>query len=82
VVQGAYHVPEGTCFNGCGFVFDGVYFWLTFSLNNQVVQVLASTGAVLGTYQVGLNPVALAFDGINIWVANKGSGTVLKIPAR
>jgi len=34
---------------------------------------------VQGTFNVGLSPVGLAFDGANIWVANYGSGTLSKL---
>jgi len=31
------------------------------------------------TFKVGRGPVALLFDGANIWVANLGDGTVTKL---
>ncbi len=34
---------------------------------------------VLGTFNVGINPHAVAFDGANIWVANSISNTVSKL---
>lgn len=37
-------------------------------------------GAIL-TYTVGTNPVALAFDGTNIWVSNASGNTVMKLSA-
>ena len=49
--------------------------------SSSVLRVVASSGAIGGNYPVGFNnPVALAFDGANMWVANSGSGTVSKIP--
>jgi len=33
----------------------------------------------LGTFTVGTNPVGVAFDGANIWVANAGSNNVSKL---
>ena len=33
----------------------------------------------VGTFAVGANPHAVAFDGVNIWVANEGSDTVTKL---
>ncbi len=33
-------------------------------------------------YKVGGNPIGVAFDGANIWVANNGDGTVSKLRAR
>lgn len=44
-----------------------------------MTELLASTGAVVGTYRVGPEPSGMAFDGANIWVANYGSDTVMKI---
>jgi hypothetical protein len=41
----------------------------------------ASDGAVLGTFNVGGSPVGIAFDGANIWVANRGDGTVTELRA-
>jgi DNA-binding beta-propeller fold protein YncE len=41
----------------------------------------ASDGNVLGTFSVGGVPVSLAFDGVNMWVVNNGSGTVSKLRA-
>ena len=35
----------------------------------------------MGTYSVGHNPIGLAFDGANIWVANNADGTVSKLRA-
>jgi len=43
---------------------------------NNVSKINAGTGAVVGTYPVGPVPFFLAFDGINMWVAN-GSGTTV-----
>jgi hypothetical protein len=42
-----------------------------------VEELLASSGAVVETYNVGTSPSAVAFDGTNIWVANNGSVTEL-----
>lgn len=33
---------------------------------------------MVGTYRVGSQPFALAFDGANMWVANYGENTVSK----
>jgi DNA-binding beta-propeller fold protein YncE len=38
----------------------------------------ASDGAYLGTFAVGSGPQGITFDGVKIWVANSGSGTVSK----
>jgi DNA-binding beta-propeller fold protein YncE len=47
-----------------------------------VTKLLASTGAVLGTfYPLGENPSGIAFDGVNIWVANENSNSVTKFLA-
>ena len=41
----------------------------------------ATVGEVSATYGTGSNPEALTFDGQNIWVANRGSGNVMKFRA-
>jgi hypothetical protein len=38
----------------------------------------ASDGQLVTTVDVGISPVAIAFDGANMWVANQGSRTVSK----
>jgi DNA-binding beta-propeller fold protein YncE len=35
----------------------------------------------LGTFNVGVSPLGIAFDGAHIWVANRGDGTVTKLRA-
>ena len=42
---------------------------MTFSDN--VTKLRASDGSVLGTFGVESDPRAVAFDGVNIWVANE-----------
>ena len=37
---------------------------------SSVTKLNASDGALVGTYTVGSNPLGIAFDGANIWVAN------------
>lgn len=37
------------------------------------MKLSASDGTILGTFPTGNKPVALAYDGENIWVANKFS---------
>jgi len=46
-----------------------------------VMKVLPSTGAVVGTYGVGVDPDAMVYDGTNIWVTNGTDGTVTKLTA-
>jgi DNA-binding beta-propeller fold protein YncE len=46
-----------------------------------VNKLLASTGATVGTYTVGSNPAAVAFDGTNIWVTSYGNNTVTELLA-
>jgi YVTN family beta-propeller protein len=60
--------------------FDGTNIWVANVNSNNVTKLLASTGAVLGTYPVGTNPWRIAFDGSNIWVVNGGSSNVTKLP--
>src|ERR1022692_1755566 len=42
-----------------------------------VTKLLASTGAVVGTSGVGAQPIGIAFDGTNIWVANYNGNSVI-----
>jgi hypothetical protein len=44
-----------------------------------VTKLLASTGALVGAYDVGSFPSGVAFDGANIWVTNQGDGAATKI---
>jgi Fe2+ transport system protein B len=44
-----------------------------------VTKLRASTGATVGTFSVGNEPVAAAFDGANIWVSNFSGTTVSKL---
>ena len=41
----------------------------------------ASDGSNLGTFSTGTRPVALAYDGENIWVANRFSNNVMRLQA-
>jgi DNA-binding beta-propeller fold protein YncE len=43
-----------------------------------VTKLRASDGANLGTFAVGDAPFGVAFDGVNIWVANFIGNTVSK----
>jgi hypothetical protein len=45
--------------------FDGANIWVTDSDGNTVTKILASTGAIVGTYAVGKFPQGVAFDGTN-----------------
>jgi len=44
-----------------------------------VTKLRASDGTVLGTFSVGSQPIGVAFDGANIWVANQLSNNVTKL---
>jgi DNA-binding beta-propeller fold protein YncE len=54
--------------------FDGSNIWVTNGADNTVTKLRASSGALLGTYPVGLRPDMAAFDGSNVWVTNDGGG--------
>jgi hypothetical protein len=60
--------------------FDGTNIWVPSFSSSSVVKLLASTGAVVGTYSVGSLPGGVAFDGTNIWVTSVGSNNVTRIP--
>ncbi len=53
--------------------------WVVNNSSNNVTKLNPSTGATIGTYPVGTSPIAVAFDGTSIWVANYGSSTVTKL---
>lgn len=59
--------------------FDGFHVWVTNFSSNNVTELLASTGATLGTFTVGNSPQSMAFDDANIWVADYGSSIVQKL---
>jgi YVTN family beta-propeller protein len=59
--------------------FDGSSIWVTNEGDNTVSQLMASTGALVGTYSVGSGPVGMTFDGANIWVCNQNSDSVSKL---
>jgi hypothetical protein len=63
--------------------FDGTNMWITNGgyPNPTVTKMLASTGAVLGTYPVGVLPLGIAYDGTSMWIANNSSNTVTRITA-
>jgi DNA-binding beta-propeller fold protein YncE len=44
-----------------------------------VLKIVAATGVVAATIDVGDVPEGVAFDGTHIWTANYGDGTVSKI---
>jgi hypothetical protein len=62
-------------------VIDGTNIWVANYGSSNVTKLLASTGALVGTYAVGTSPIGVAFDGTNIWVANIGSSNVTKLSA-
>jgi hypothetical protein len=64
-----------------GVAFDGTNIWVANgSSGGSVTKLLASTGAVLGTYPAG-GGLGVAFDGTNIWASNYGSGSVTELLA-
>jgi uncharacterized protein (TIGR03437 family) len=48
---------------------------------SSAVNFTATAIPQITNFPVGTHPVALAFDGTNIWVANNGSGSVTKLRA-
>lgn len=69
-----------------GITFDGVNIWVANCTNDTVTKLLASTGAIVGTYSVETSdgyykcPEGIVFDGTHIWVAN-ADHTVSKLLA-
>ena len=64
---------------GFAVAFDGTHIWVTGP--NQLVTRLKRDGSNAGQFQVGREPLGLAFDGANIWVANDADGTVTELRA-
>jgi len=64
--------PSGGCF-------DGVNLWITHETGNVVQKVRAADAAPLGTYPTGAGPLNAVYDGIHVWVANYGDGTVTQL---
>jgi YVTN family beta-propeller protein len=42
---------------------------------------VASASTIVNTIPVGAGPIAVSSDGIHVWVANYGDGTVTEIDA-
>ena len=47
--------------------------------SNAVTKLLTYNGILQGTFNVGDRPTGVAFDGVNIWVANRWSNSVIKL---
>jgi DNA-binding beta-propeller fold protein YncE len=56
--------------------FDGTNMWVT-NFDGGTVTELSPTGATLGTYAFGTDPVGIAFDGTNMWVTGATNVTDL-----
>lgn len=48
-------------------------------VSDNVMKLNPSTGAVTATYTAGDGPGGLAFDGTNVWVANREGNSVTKL---
>jgi DNA-binding beta-propeller fold protein YncE len=53
--------------------------WVTNTRANRVTKLDPRDGALLGSFEVGHAPAALAFDGESIWVANSGANSLTKL---
>lgn len=64
---------------GCGpKVFDGSHLWIGDFVQKTVTKVRASDQAVLGTFAVGPQVAAMAFDGASLWVAGFGPASKVR----
>src|SRR5205823_1326435 len=65
-----------------GLAFDGANLWVADTMNNTLVKVSASDGAILGRFAAH-EPLSgpLAFDGVAIWAGLRHSQGVLKVRA-
>ena len=52
--------------------------WVVNHWDNTVSVLRISDGSHILTPTVGSYPIAIAFDGANMWVVNNGDGTVSK----
>jgi uncharacterized protein (TIGR03437 family) len=75
----AYQAGPTTLTSPGGLAFDGVNLWVTDVVGGAVTELLASTGARVGTYAVGSFPEAVAIDGADVWVTNSLGNTVTRI---
>jgi hypothetical protein len=56
-----------------GILYDGAHMWVTDYTAGKLLK-LNSSGAILQTVAVGVQPQTPVFDGANIWVPNFGAG--------
>ena len=61
-------------------LFDGSSIWATQGGGGGLLKIRPSDGSILGTFEPGILPLGLTFDGANIWVADNAA-TVRKIRA-
>ena len=59
-----------------GILFDGTHIWAIEFIGSKIKKVDPATGNVLQTINSGGNPLFPVFDGINLWVPNKGGDSV------
>jgi hypothetical protein len=69
-----FNIPYAICF-------DGANIWVTNRYISTVTKLKVSDGTILGSYNVGKEPMGICFDGANIWVTNSGSNSVTKLRA-
>jgi hypothetical protein len=62
-----------------GMAFDGDSLWVALYSGRVSRVPVANSGVLSGDYSAGTNPVAVAFDGQFVWVANFGSANVSKL---
>jgi hypothetical protein len=63
-----------------GILYDGANIWVTDKPANTLLK-LSSSGAILQTVPVGLEPEFPVFDGVNIWVPNSSGNSVTVVRA-
>jgi hypothetical protein len=52
--------------------------WIANRTSNNIIRLRAD-GENPGPFHAGQNPSGIAFDGANIWVANRNDGTLSKL---
>ncbi len=60
---------------------DGTHVWVANYSSDTVSEFDASTGSVVQTIAVGIEPYGISSDGTHVWVTNMGGNTVSELDA-
>jgi YVTN family beta-propeller protein len=63
-------------------LFDGQFFWVAVQgRGGGTLKKLTTTGALLASAPVGVSPIEMAYDGVDIWVTNYDSSSISIVDA-